>query len=220
MPRQLCDILVEEISIVDKAANRFNFFLIKREGEERMDFEKFVGTLEESFGESLQERLEKESAEDVFKDSLDILSKYYEELPEEAQQALGTLVLSLTKQEDKDEDEEEEDNEDNEDTDKKKKKPKDEDEDEEDEDGEEEEEEEDEEDEDEDEIDEKGLEAISGKLALLEEKLKNLDKPSDFNLDALDESTLDKIKEQHSLFSEEEVADLVAEHLKEHYEGE
>lgn len=94
MPRKLRDIDISEISLVDEAANKKKFYIVKRR---RTMLKEFVEILKSWFGEELtDEAIAKakelsEEAAKAIKGALATLDKFVEDLPDDAVAAIKTL---------------------------------------------------------------------------------------------------------------------------------
>ncbi|NVM21425.1 MAG: hypothetical protein HWN68_06560 [Desulfobacterales bacterium] len=96
MPRRLKDLEVEEISLVDSAATRKQFYIVKRRNQQ---MEEFVELLKSFLGEDeiTDEDIEKankvpEAALKAIKGAVNILNKYKADFPPEILNALKTLT--------------------------------------------------------------------------------------------------------------------------------
>lgn len=92
--RKLRDIQVDEISLVDRAANQHSFAITKREAEELEDLLKiFFGNDEEGFSETLLKAKEmSEEAASALKKALTVLNKYITDFPDSVQEAIKALA--------------------------------------------------------------------------------------------------------------------------------
>jgi hypothetical protein len=94
MARKLKDIDVAEISLVDAAANREKFFIVKR--RQAMEFlellKKFLGDEDVSDEDIEKAKTLSEKAVKAIKGALNILNKYKEDMPSDVLTAIKTLT--------------------------------------------------------------------------------------------------------------------------------